>query len=151
MENYKIYMDVCCLNRPFDDLSQDRVYIETEAILTIISHCQRGEWTLVSSGIVEFELSTIRDTWRLEHVQRLLTASHKRIKLTPQAEERAIYFQNHGLKAFDSLHLALAESYGLDVFLTTDDRLLRAAKKIALKIKAMNPVTWLMEVKRDEQ
>jgi hypothetical protein len=29
----KIYLDNCCLNRPFDDLSQDRVYLEAEAIL----------------------------------------------------------------------------------------------------------------------
>ena len=92
MENYRIYMDVCCLNRSFDDLSQDRVYLETEAILTIISHCQRGEWILVSSGIIEFELSNMHDTWRLEHVQTLLDASNKRIKLTPLAEERAAYF-----------------------------------------------------------
>ncbi|NLB42830.1 MAG: type II toxin-antitoxin system VapC family toxin [Clostridiales bacterium] len=49
------------------------------------------------------------------------------------------------------MHLALAESYGLDVFLTTDDRLLKTAKKINLKIKTMNPVTWLMEVKRSGQ
>jgi hypothetical protein len=25
-ERVKIYMDNCCLNRPFDDLTQDRVY-----------------------------------------------------------------------------------------------------------------------------
>ena len=30
----KIYMDVCCLNHPFDDLSQDSVYLEAEAAYT---------------------------------------------------------------------------------------------------------------------
>ncbi|WP_420642969.1 hypothetical protein [Candidatus Leptofilum sp.] len=28
----KIYLDVCCLNRPFDDQTQDRMRLETEAI-----------------------------------------------------------------------------------------------------------------------
>ena len=30
----KVYMDVCCLNRPFDNQSQDKVRFETEAIIT---------------------------------------------------------------------------------------------------------------------
>jgi len=34
------------------------------------------------------------------------------------------------LKPFDDLHLTLIESYGLNVFLTTDGRLLRSAKKL---------------------
>jgi len=24
----QLYMDVCCLNRPFDDLTQDRIYLD---------------------------------------------------------------------------------------------------------------------------
>jgi hypothetical protein len=32
---YKIYLDVCCLNRPFDDLRQDRVQFESDAVLGI--------------------------------------------------------------------------------------------------------------------
>ncbi len=30
--NYKIYLDVCCLNRPFDDWTQERIRLEGEAI-----------------------------------------------------------------------------------------------------------------------
>ncbi len=146
----RIYMDMCCLNRPFDDLSQDRVYLEAEAVLTIIAHCERGEWALVSSGIIDFELSKLKDVERLEQVQTLLVTTIERLMLTPQAEKRAVSFQDLGLKPFDSLHLALAESYGLDVFLTTDDRLLRSVKKMDLKIAVSNPVSWLMEVNKDE-
>jgi hypothetical protein len=35
---YKIYLDVCCLNRPFDQQSQARIRLETEAILEIINY-----------------------------------------------------------------------------------------------------------------
>ena len=30
-----VYMDLCCFNRPFDDQSQPRIYLETEAKLFI--------------------------------------------------------------------------------------------------------------------
>ena len=139
-------MDVCCLNRPSDDLSQDRVYLEAEAILSIISHCETNRWTLVSSGAIDFELSKISDIDRYEQIQTLYAVASDRIKLTEQAEKRAVFFQQRGMKPFDSLHLALAESDEVDVFLTTDDRLLRVTKKIDLKIKVDNPVSWLMEV-----
>ena len=146
----RIYMDVCCLNRPFDDLSQDRNYLEAEAILSILSHCEKDEWTLIASGIIDFELSRIEDTDRLEQIQTIYSTAKEKIKLTEQVEKRAVFFQQQGLKPFDSLHLALAEINGADVFLTTDDRLLQRAKKINLKIKTANPVSWLMEVISDE-
>jgi len=142
----RIYMDVCCLNRPFDDLAQDRIYLEAEAILSIISHCKDGKWTLIASGIIDYELSKMPDIDRLEQVQTLYAVANERITLTTQAEQRAAFFHQHGLKPFDSLHLALAEASDVDVFLTTDDRLLRAASKMSLKLKVDHPVFWLMEV-----
>jgi hypothetical protein len=142
----RIYMDVCSLNRPFDDLSQDRVYLEAEAILAIISHCENDKWMLLSSGMIDFELSQLRDRERIERVQTLYGVARERLLLSPRVEQRAIFFQQLGIKAFDSLHIALAEIYKADVFLTTDDRLLRAASRTDLSIKAANPVSWLMEV-----
>jgi len=145
----RIYMDACCLNRPYDDLSQDRIYLEAEAVLSIISHCEKGKWTLIASGAIDFELSNLFDTDRQEQVQMLYAAANERIKMSSEAEQRAVFFQKHGLKPFDSLHLALAETSGADIFLTTDDRLLRTAQKTDLRINIANPVSWLMEVIND--
>lgn len=147
----KIYMDVCCLNRPFDDLSQDRVYHEAEAILSIISRCEKGEWTLFASGVIEYELSNTTDEDRLEQVRSLYVSASERITLTNQMEKRAAYFQDNGVKTLDSLHLAAAELGNADVFLTTDDRLLRAAKRLEIQVKTVNPLSWLMEVIKDER
>ena len=36
MAQMKIYLDNCCYNRPFDDLSQERIYLESETILMIL-------------------------------------------------------------------------------------------------------------------
>jgi predicted nucleic acid-binding protein len=50
-------------------------------------------------------------------------------------------------QTYDALHLACAESGRADVFLTTDDRLLRVAKRVAasLKVRVANPLDWLRE------
>lgn len=147
----RIYLDNCCLNRPFDDLSQDRVYLEAEAVLSIVAHCEKGEWELLGSGVLELELSRLTNMERLEQVRVLYSAARTRIAMTPEAENRAFFFQQQNIKVFDSFHLAVAEAGDADVFLTTDDRLLRAVSKIELKTRAANPVSWLMEVINDEQ
>lgn len=146
----KIYLDNCCLNRPFDDLSQDRVYLEAEAVLAIISRCESGEWELMTSGIIEFELSKMTNAERLIQVQNLYSFARSYIELTPKIETRASFLQSQGIKIFDSFHLASAEIGGAKVFLTTDDQLQRASNKIALEIKVDNPVSWLMEVFNNE-
>lgn len=50
----RIYLDVCCFNRPFDNQEQDRIYLEGEAILRILENCKEGRWSLVSSSVVDF-------------------------------------------------------------------------------------------------
>ena len=147
----KIYLDVCCLNRPFDDLSQDRVYLEAEAVLSIISHCESGEWVLLFSDAIEYEISKLPDTEKYEQVQTLCAVAKHKIELDGQSETRAKFFSENGVKPLDSLHLALAEKGGANVFLTTDDQLYKAAKKINLKVKIDNPVNWLMGVINNER
>ena len=147
----KIYLDNCCLNRPFDDLSQERVYFETEAILTIISRCINGEWELISSSVLDYEISKIPDLERLENVRKLCAVAKTNINLTEEMKSRAARFMEHGIKSFDSLHLAVSEIGGADIFLTTDDNLLRAAGKLELKIRIANPISWLMEVINNER
>jgi len=35
MKKTRLYLDVCCFNRPFDDQSQPLIWMETQAILLI--------------------------------------------------------------------------------------------------------------------
>ena len=55
----RIYLDVCCLNRPFDDQRQDRIRLEAEAVLLILGHCEAGAWQWISSAIVEEEVNNM--------------------------------------------------------------------------------------------
>jgi hypothetical protein len=31
-KQYKIYLDACCFNRPFDDQTQSRIYLEAQTL-----------------------------------------------------------------------------------------------------------------------
>ena len=142
----RIYMDCCCLGRPFDDLTQDRIYLEAEAALSIISRCERNEWTLIASGALDYELSRITDESLLEKIQSIYSVAKERVKISPYAEQRAAVLQTQGLRPFDSLHVALAEKCNADIFLTTDTRLLKVAGRENFNIRVENPAIWLMEV-----
>jgi predicted nucleic acid-binding protein len=52
-------------------------------------------------------------------------------------------------RTYDALHLAWAEQATVDIFLTTDDRVLRIAASHAapLHVRVANPLTWLLEVR----
>ena len=42
----RIYLDLCCFNRPYDDQSQLRVYLETVAKLSLQDKVRSGECAL---------------------------------------------------------------------------------------------------------
>jgi hypothetical protein len=43
----RIYLDACCLNRPFDNQSQERVRLESEAIQAIHRQVAIGDLQLI--------------------------------------------------------------------------------------------------------
>jgi hypothetical protein len=53
----RIYLDVCCLSRPFDDQSRERIRIESEAVDSILELCEQGTHQWTSSTAVEEEVS----------------------------------------------------------------------------------------------
>lgn len=147
-----VYLDVCCLNRPFDDQSQNRVRLEAEAVLSILEMATAGKLKLASSDIIDDELSQMPDDERREKVELLLDASSKHVSLTAGIERRATQFHKWNITPLDALHLASAEAAHVDYFLTTDDYLLRRAHRHAdeLKVKVENPVKWLIQEATDE-
>lgn len=138
-------MDACCLNRPFDDRAQNRVRMEAEAVLAILECCKAGKWILAASDMIEMELSRCPDREKRKNVQALYSLAGARLSVTAEVRERSRDFQAIGIKVLDSLHLALAETYRQDVFLTTDDALLARAGRAGAAIRAANPVSWFME------
>ncbi|MGD1907137.1 MAG: type II toxin-antitoxin system VapC family toxin [Leptolyngbyaceae cyanobacterium] len=143
----KIYLDVCCLNRPFDDWIQPRIRLEAEAIVAILDRVQAGDWLLISSTALVVEIARAPDVSRRAQVMDLLAVAKIKLPMTTEHIQRAAHLQSLGFKPFDALHIACAEVANADVFMTTDDRLRRRAKTYAnqLNTQVQNPLTWMIE------
>jgi predicted nucleic acid-binding protein len=147
----KIYMDVCCLNRPFDDCNDDRISIESEAILKILYRCQYEAWQLIGSDTIDLEISKTTDVDKKMKVLSLYSVVSSKIIFDDEIESLAQSYQQYGIKLFDSIHLACAEYDHVDVLLTTDKKFIAKAQEIkSLNTRVENPVNWLMEVTSNE-
>ena len=144
----KIYMDVCCLNRPFDDQNQDRIHLEAESVLSILSFVEKGKWHLLNSDAILYEINKIPDTEKKIKVRLVISLVKECIQLNKKIFERAEQIQKIGVKSFDALHVACAEAGKADIFLTTDDQLLKKLRQHSdkIKVKAANPLEWVEEV-----
>lgn len=152
-ESYLIYLDVCCLNRPFDDLEQTRMRLEAEAVTEIIQNCENGQWQLINSDSIEFEVERHSDLLKQERVKGILEIATVYIQLTNEIDLRTQELMSLSFKYYDALHLAFAEAGKANIFLTTDDRLFKKAKKHQnlLSIEVENPVVWLINASQSEE
>ena len=149
---WRVYMDSCCFNRPFDDLSDAMVYMESEAVLAIIDLQERGNSVICGSDVLVDELNRITDKIRFEKVMALYTSSTSNsIELCESIINRASELIKESVKPLDALHVASAEYEEVDVFLSTDKKLLNASKRLDFHVRAYNPAVWLLEVLQDEQ
>ena len=143
----KIYLDVCCLNRPFDDQRQDRIRLEAEAVERIVERLHVREWEWIESDVIHLEISKTTDPERKRRLALLASSAHRTVPVGDVEEARARDLVTLGFSNLDALHLACAESGRAELFLTTDDRLLRLASRHAgeLRVQVENPLTWLQK------
>ena len=142
-----LYFDACCLNRPFDDQTSERVRLESEAILLILKRVESGEWQWISSEALVYEVNQTPDAERRARLASMLSSATHLIPIEEKETRRAKELEKLGLRSFDALHLACAESGDAEIFLTTDDRVLRlAARATMISMRVENPLVWLREV-----
>jgi len=144
----KIYMDVCCLCRPFDDQTIGRVRLEVTAVQEIIRRCATQEFTLVTSEAITEELSKIPDINKRLRVEKIVSIAQEHVLIDEGITSRMYELIAMGGDAMDSLHVACAKRAGA-VFLTTDDDLITFFKLHQnIQVHIENPVTWLKEENR---
>jgi len=116
----------------------------------ILAQCETGHWEWIGSEVLDLEINQTPDPERRRRVQLLASHTHRSIIIEQPEIERAQQLETWGISAFDALHLACAESGEADVFLTTDDKLLRRSAAYAqrLYVQVENPLTWLREVNK---
>ena len=141
----KVYLDNCCYNRPYDDQTQTRISLETQAKLQIQSMVRNHKLELVSSYVLMYENSKNPYEMRRNAIKNFVK-EHTSIYIdvdrgdTVKALADEIIFT--GVKTADAYHVACAILAGSDCFLTTDDRLLKYRTD---KIMMMNPTEFIQQ------
>lgn len=146
----RVYLDVCCLNRPFDDQGDEKIRLEAEAVALVIRRFRRGGWIWLSSPAVRYEVERTPDSQRRALLSAMIAEIREEIPLSSSVVGHARQLKEVGFHRLDVLHLTFGISGRADVFLTTDDRLMKKARKYVslLPFPVANPVSWFCEVKR---
>ena len=142
-----VYLDNCCYNRPFDDQTQERVHLESEAVLSILKMGQMKKAVIVGSEILELEMNRMIDGNKKQKVLDLYKVAGMHIQYTDKIRKRSAYIMSvSNIRTFDSLHIAAAEEANADVLLTTDDKFEKMAEELDLKTRVINPLRFAWEV-----
>ena len=142
----RLYMDLNCFNRPFDDQEQARVRQETEAIFGILDRVVRGLDSLIWSAVLTFENARHPKPDRRQEIGLWQDRAVENVAASPEVEQRAHAISAQGVGALDAAHLASAEAGAAEVFLTCDDGVLKQAQHLGLDFRVLNPVEYLREV-----
>lgn len=142
----RIYLDNCCYNRPYDDQRQLRISLETQAKLDIQKRIREGQFELVSSFVLIYEISKSPNILSAQSI-RIFVENFSSVYVSDsklsQIEAIAEKIQETGIKKMDSWHVACAVMADADYFLTTDKRLLKYKSDT---VKMMNPIDFIAEM-----
>lgn len=140
----KIYLDNCCYNRPFDDQSQIRIHLETQAKVYIQDKIKEGIYHLVWSYILDYENGK-----NPYEEKRLAISPWRAIAssfIAEETEEILTFAESlvlRGIKTYDALHISCAVAAQCDYFLTTDKKLLNT---LISEIKIVSPIVFVDEM-----
>lgn len=142
----RIYLDICCFNRPFDDQSDLIVRLQTEAKLHVQEMVRQGALDLVWSAIMDIENSANPDLNRKVTIADWQQIGVVDMSVNELVEQKAIILSQIGVKPMDALHVACAIEARAEYFLTTDNALLRKMAKHD-SIRVVDPVDFVRGLK----
>ena len=151
MGRLKVYLDNCCFNRPYDDQTQERIYLETLAKLYTQQCIVDDKIDFVWSYVMEYENSLNPFQIRKDTIKNFSSRCFQFVDATNQEEIVKIANETvkPSIKEKDALHIACAIFAQCDYLLTTDDKMLKFKTD---KIKICDPVQFLkiMEEENNE-
>ena len=140
MRTQKVYLDICCFNRPYDDQSQLKIEIETKAKLFIQQLVVEQKIDIVWSYILDYENSRNSFHQKQKTIQKWQELAVDDIDETPEIVKLGKEIQKSGIKNVDSLHLACAINSKCDYFISVDKQLLKYRDK---RILICDPLDFL--------
>ena len=121
---YRIYLDNCCFNRPYDDQTQLKIYLETQAKLHVQSLVYEQKIELVWSFILTFENSLNIFDAKKNAISQWEFLSSAFVEKSENIKLIAKEIMTTGIKAADAAHVGCAIAGNCNYFITVDKRLL---------------------------
>ena len=142
MTKIKIYLDNCTYNRPFDDQTQIKIALETEAKRHIQRLIAEKNIDLVYSYVNRFENTKNPHATNKKAINEFFknAVAYINHSYSKSVEERAIVIKQAGIKTADAFHISCAVESGCNCFITTDKQLL---KYMSNEIIICNPIQFL--------
>lgn len=145
----RIYLDNCSYNRPYDDQSQMRIHLETQAKLHIQEMIRQNQIELVTSYVLDFENSNNRSIQKKMAIEKFMNdyaTLYVSNRHGDKIAEIADSIMEKGIKEKDAYHVACAIIAESEYFVTTDDRLLKYHSE---KIKMVTPGEFIRRMEAD--
>ena len=139
----KIYLDICSYNRPFDNQTQLRIRMETEAKLFIQTNVREGVYSLCWSFMLDYENSKSPYEAKRSMIVLWKEVSDDYCPPSDVILLRGKDIMKLGVKNNDALHIACAIERNCEYFITTDDKL---TNKIVEGLRIINPIDFVREM-----
>jgi hypothetical protein len=115
----KIYLDLCCFNRPFDDQDQLLIWLDTISKLKIQQLILDGFFDLVWSFALTYENNCNPIIYRKTRISFWKEIAKQTIEYSEQVHLLAISIEQLHIHPKDASHLACALNASCDYFITT--------------------------------
>lgn len=135
----RLYLDLCCFNRPYDDQSQTRIRLETEAKLVVQQKIRDGQCELVWSSTLDFENSRNPFEEHMQAIREWRNLSVLCVMADVGVVKIAREAMSFGIGEYDALHVASAIAGNADALVTTDDKFIKRMRQSGM-IKMLFPV-----------
>ena len=120
----RLYLDNCCFNRPYDDQSLLRNYLESEAKIFIQKEILQKNYELAWSYMMDYEISFNPFMDRKIQISKWKNLAIVDISESKEIINVANEIMNKNIKPKDSLHLSCAIKAECNYFISTDDKIL---------------------------
>lgn len=133
------------LKRPFDDQGQDRIWLETMAVLRILRDAEVGQWAVMNSAALELENARNPKQVRRTRVGVILRSFGEPSAVSDAVFAAACDMRALGFADMDALHLGFATVHRVDFFVTCDDGIVDRAKKRKVGVRVLTPIDFIRE------
>ena len=141
----RIYLDNCCYNRPYDNQSQLTIVLEAQAKLCIQNKIKCGDYELVTSETLRFEVANCPIDFRKSVINDFIekySSLHVGSGAASMVKNMAREIVATGVKYKDACHIASALIANCSYLISTDKRLLKYKND---RIKLVNPIEFVRE------